>query len=79
MKRMLSYVVLLVAGLMNAQASANEMQILLVRSEATQQYFATGKGDYNKILDTWRAYFTRSNTPFKEITFAQLRQQNFGE
>jgi Polysaccharide deacetylase len=76
MKRMLAYVVLLVTGLLSAQASANEMPILLVRSEATAQYFATGKGDYNKLLDTWRGYFTRSNTVFKEITFAQLRQQS---
>jgi Polysaccharide deacetylase len=53
---------------------AAPLPILLVRSDATQQYFASGKGDYTKILDAWRGYFNRSNTPYKEVNFSQLRQ-----
>ncbi len=74
MRRRLARLLCAVLLCMSAGVMAASMPVLLVRSEATQQYFAAGKGDYVKILDTWRGYFARSNTPFKEITFAQLRQ-----
>jgi Polysaccharide deacetylase len=74
MRRALARLCCALVGFIAVCAFAAPMPILLVRSEATQQYFAAGKGDYAKILETWRAYFNRSNTPYKEVNFTQLRQ-----
>jgi peptidoglycan/xylan/chitin deacetylase (PgdA/CDA1 family) len=68
MLRRLGAAVLLLA----AAWSSCAREVVLLRSPATAAHFKAAGGDYDRLLNPWRALFTRNGIPAREMSAEQL-------